>query len=91
MAKKDKNFPKMVIIFMNEEPEKIPSFFEFAGRKFDHMIMDVGTFWTVIGSRDTPGVLYLWNGNEVAFFDGINENEFKKEKLEKALKIEKID
>lgn len=91
MAKKDKNFPKMFVIFMNEEPEKIPGFFEFAGRKFSHTILDVGAFWTLVGSRDTPGVLYLWNGNEVAFFDGINENEFKPEKLRKALDKMRID
>ncbi len=91
MAKKDKDFPKMFIIFMNEEPEKIPGFFEFAGRKFSHTILDVGAFWGVVGNRDTPGVLYLWNGNEVAFFDGINENEFKPEKLRKALDKKRID
>lgn len=86
MSKKDKDFPKMFIIFMNEEPEKIPEFFEKAGKKITHTILDVGTFWTVIGmKRDTPGVLYLWNGNEVVFMDGINENAFTPEKLKKAL------
>lgn len=91
MSKKDPNFPKMFIIFMNEEPEKIPEFFEKAGRKFTHTILDVGAFWGVIGmSRDTPGVLYLWNGNEVIFMDGINENAFTPEKLKKALAKEKL-
>jgi thiol-disulfide isomerase/thioredoxin len=86
MSKKDKAFPKMFIIFMDEETEKIPAFFEKAGRKISHTILDVGTFWGAIGtSRDTPGVLYLWNGNQVVFFDGINENEFKEDKLKKAL------
>ena len=32
MRKKDNNFPPVFVIFMNEEPEKIPTFFEFAGR-----------------------------------------------------------
>lgn len=91
MSKKIKDFPKMFIIFMNEEPEKIPEFFEKAGRKITHTIMDVGTFWGVIGmSRDTPGVLYLWNGNQVEFFDGINANAFTPEKLKKALAKENL-
>lgn len=91
MSKKDPNFPKMFIIFMNEEPEKIPEFFEKAGRKFTHTILDVGAFWGVIGmSRDTPGVLYLWNGNDVIFMDGIHENAFTPEKLKKALAKEKL-
>lgn len=91
MSKNSKDFPKMFIIFMNEEPEKIPEFFEKAGRKFTHTILDVGAFWGVIGmSRDTPGVLYLWNGNEVIFMDGINENAFTPEKLKKALAKEKL-
>ncbi len=91
MSKNSKDFPKMFIIFMNEEPEKIPEFFEKAGRKFTHTIIDVGAFWGVIGmSRDTPGVLYLWNGNEVIFMDGINENAFTPEKLKIALAKEKL-
>jgi thiol-disulfide isomerase/thioredoxin len=91
MSKKDKDFPKMFIIFMNEEPEKIPEFFEKAGKKITHTVLDVGTFWTVIGmKRDTPGVLYLWNGNEVIFMDGINENAFTPEKLKKALDKETL-
>jgi hypothetical protein len=86
MSKKVKDFPKMFIIFMDEEPEKIPAFFEKAGRKISHTILDVGAFWGVIGTtRDTPGVLYLWNGNEVVFMDGINENAFEESKLKKAL------
>jgi len=91
MSKKSKDFPKMFIIFMNEEPEKIPEFFEKAGRKITHTVLDVGTFWSVLGmKRDTPGVLYLWNGNEVAFFDGIKDNEFTTEKLKTALAKEKL-
>jgi thiol-disulfide isomerase/thioredoxin len=91
MSKKSKDFPKMFIIFMNEEPEKIPEFFEKAGRKITHTVLDVGTFWNILGmKRDTPGVLYLWNGNEVAFFDGIKDNEFTTEKLKTALAKEKL-
>ena len=34
-------------------------------------------FWKALGSnRDTPGVKYLWNGNEIKYYDGITTNKF---------------
>ena len=87
MRKKDKNFPPIYVIFMNEEPEKIPTFFEFAGTKFPYKMIDVIPFWTELGSgRDTPGVKYLWNGNEFKYYDGINENKFNGTEFKKLIK-----
>ena len=85
--KKDKNFPPVYVIFMDEEPEKIPTFFEFAGTKFPYKMIDVIPFWTELGSgRDTPGVKYLWNGNEFKYYDGINENKFNGAEFKKLIK-----
>jgi hypothetical protein len=87
MLKKDKNFPPIYVIFMNEEPEKIPTFFEFAGTKFPYKMIDVIPFWTELGDgRDTPGVKYLWNGNEFKYYDGINENKFNEAEFKKLIK-----
>ena len=87
MRKKDKNFPPIYVIFMNEEPEKIPTFFEFAGTKFPYKMIDVIPFWTELGSgRDTPGVKYLWNGNQFKYYDGINENKFNGAEFKKLIK-----
>ena len=87
MRKKDKNFPPIYVIFMNEEPEKIPTFFEFAGTKFPYKMIDVIPFWTELGDgRDTPGVKYLWNGNEFKYYDGINENKFNGAEFKKLIK-----
>ena len=87
MRKKDKNFPPIYVIFMNEEPEKLPTFFEFAGTKFPYKMIDVIPFWTELGSgRDTPGVKYLWNGNEFKYYDGINENKFNGTEFKKLIK-----
>jgi len=87
MRKKDKNFPPVFVIFMNEEPEKIPTFFEFAGTKFQYKMIDVIPFWTELGSgRDTPGVKYLWNGNEFKYYDGISENKFNGTEFKKLIK-----
>ena len=87
MRKQDKNFPPIFVIFMNEEPEKIPTFFEFAGAKFPHKMIDVIPFWTELGTgRDTPGVKYLWNGNEFKYYDGINDNKFNGAEFKKLIK-----
>nr|WP_294858495.1 MauE/DoxX family redox-associated membrane protein [uncultured Fluviicola sp.] len=84
LASKDANFPELKIVFMDEETELIPDFFAFAGKKYQFKILDVGSFWTVLGgTKDTPGVFYLWNGNSVKEYDGINERAFKKEEFKK--------
>lgn len=84
MASKDTDFPEMKIVFMDEEAELIPDFFAFAGRKYPFKILDVASFWTVLGgTKDTPGVFYLWNGNIVKEYDGINEKAFKKDEFKK--------
>lgn len=84
MSAQDPNFPEMKIVFMDEEAELIPDFFAFAGKKYPFKILDVASFWTVLGgTKDTPGVFYLWNGNIVKEYDGINERAFKKDEFKK--------
>jgi thiol-disulfide isomerase/thioredoxin len=87
MRQKDKSFPEVSIIFMDEEVDKIPAFFAIAGKKYPYQIVDVISFWNVLGNtRDTPGVKYIWNGNEIKFYDGINENKFNASELKKIIK-----
>lgn len=77
LRKTTKNFPEISIIFMNEEADLIPNFFKEAGAEYPYKIIEVIPFWNVLGSkRDTPGVKYLWNGNELKYYDGINSNKF---------------
>ena len=77
MKAKDKNFPEIRIIFMNEEADLIPDFFKFAGAKYPYKIIEVIPFWNVLGTgKDTPGVKYLWNGNEFKFYYGITDSKF---------------
>jgi thiol-disulfide isomerase/thioredoxin len=74
---KDKNFPPVSIIFMDEEADKIPDFFQSAGAKYPYKIIDVISFWNLLGNdKDTPGIIYLWNGNKMKEWDGINERKF---------------
>ncbi|MGK4568902.1 MauE/DoxX family redox-associated membrane protein [Flavobacterium sp. 3HN19-14] len=80
MKKKDKNFPDIRIIFMNEESDLIPDFFKAAGATYPYKIIEIIPFWKALGqNRDTPGVKYLWNGNEYVYYDGIGANKFNAE------------
>lgn len=87
MRKKDKNFPDVKIIFMNEEAYKIPEFFEIAKATYPYKIIEIIPFWNELGNeRNTPGVMYLWNGNKIKIFDGIDANQFDGKALEKMVK-----
>ena len=86
LQKKHKDFPQVQIVFMDEEAEKIPDFFKYAGKQFPYKVIDVIPFWTKLGSgKDTPGVVYLHNGNVIKFFDGIAEKAFNSKALEKVI------
>jgi hypothetical protein len=77
LKKTTKNFPEISIIFMNEEADLIPDFFKEAGAEYPFKIIEVIPFWKVLGSgKDTPGVKYLWNGNEYKYYFGITDNKF---------------
>lgn len=61
---KDPNFPKVYIYFGDEEVEKIDEFFQVAGKKYPYQVLGMGEFFTLMGPQgETPGILYLWNGN----------------------------
>ena len=80
------DFPRIEIVFMEEETEKIPEFFEYAGNTYAYQILDIPTFYEVLTwERDTPGVFYMWNGNIITSYNGINEHAFKVDSLVKAL------
>jgi len=77
LRKTNKNFPEISIVFMNEEADLIPDFFKEAGAEYPYKIIEVIPFWKVLGNgKDTPGVKYLWNGNELKYYFGITENKF---------------
>ena len=71
-----KDFPKVKIVFMDEESEKIPEFFEYAGANYDYQIMDIHTFIEAFwkDKNDTPGVIYMNNGNVIKFYQGTKES-----------------
>lgn len=86
LQKKHKDFPKVQIVFMDEEAEKIPDFFKYAGKQFPYKVIDIIPFWTKLGSvRDTPGIVYIHNGNVIKFYDGIAEKAFNSKAIEKEI------
>lgn len=91
LSKEVQNFPNVVIVFMDEETDKIPDFFEIAGSNYDYQIMDIYTFMDAFWYDDnnTPGVVYLNNGNVLQFYQGSEESGseiiFNPEELKKIL------
>ena len=86
LQKKHKDFPQVQIVFMDEEAEKIPDFLKYAGKQFPYKVIDVIPFWTKLGSgKDTPGVVYIHNGNVIKFYDGIAEKAFNSKAIEKVI------
>jgi hypothetical protein len=77
MRKKDASLPALSIIFMNEEADLIPAFFKETGATYPYKIIEIIPFWNILGDgRDTPGVKYLWNGNNIVYYDGTGDNKF---------------
>ena len=77
MRKKDASLPPLSIIFMNEEADLIPAFFKEVGATYPYKIIEIIPFWTILGDgRDTPGIKYLWNGNNIVYYDGTGDNKF---------------
>ena len=87
LKKNDKNFPKVQILFMDEEAEKIPEFFNIAGAKYDYKIVDIIGFWKILGpNRDVPGVKLLKDGKEIKYFYGTTDNAFNGTEITKLIK-----
>ena len=87
LKKADPNFPDIQMIFMDEAAEEIPKFFKFAGAEYPSLVLDIIAFWGAIGkTNDTPGVVYLWNGNVQKFYNGTEKDKFNKVEFKKIVK-----
>ena len=83
---KDKDFPKVSILFMDEEVELIPEFYKETQINFPYQVIGVIEFWNKLGNDyNTPGVMYLWNGNVMKLYDGTEANKFDPESLKREL------
>jgi thiol-disulfide isomerase/thioredoxin len=78
--------PDTYIIFMDEEAFLIPEFIKETGFNKPYQVIDIPKFWTVLGSNaSTPGLFYLWNGNIIQSFEGIEGNKFDAAALKAAI------
>lgn len=83
---KNPDFPKVYILFMNEEADKIPEFFKETKSKFPYRVVEIPEFWGLLGNDgNTPGVAYLWNGNIMKFYEGLQQNKFVASGLKKSI------
>ena len=72
---------------MDEEADRIPEFFDIAGAKYNHKIIDIISFWKILGTgKDVPGVKLLRDGKTIKYYFGTTDNEFKADDLLKLLK-----
>ena len=51
LSRINSDFPKVEIVFMEEEVEKIPDFFDYAGNEFSYIVLDISIF--VFGFSET--------------------------------------
>ena len=87
LKKADPNFPDIQMIFMDEAAEEIPKFFKFAGSEYPNLVLDIIAFWGAIGKmNETPGVVYLWNGNVQKFYYGTEKDKFNKVEFKNIVK-----
>jgi thiol-disulfide isomerase/thioredoxin len=86
LKQKNPNFPPIYILFMNEEANLIPDFFKEATAQYPYKIIEIIPFWNLLGQgKDTPGVKYLWNGNEIKYYYGITDNKFNPDDYQKII------
>jgi hypothetical protein len=84
--------PPIYVLFMNEETFKIPEFYKETKINYPyHLIEDIPTFFKLLGNNgSTPGMFYLWNGNIIKSYEGIEKNKFNAEEMIKAIESNQI-
>jgi len=84
---KSHKLPSIYVLFMNEETFKIPEFFTETKLPLPYFVInDIPTFFKLLGNKaTTPGVYYLWNGNIIQSYEGIEEHKFNPNELIKII------
>lgn len=89
---KSHQIPPVYVLFMNEEVFKIPEFFQEVKMVFPYAIIDnIPEFFKLLGNgATTPGVSYLWNGNIIRSYEGLEAKKFNVKDLVNAIESNKI-
>ena len=91
------NFPLVHIIFSDTEEDKIPYFFEVAGKEYNYQIMPFANYDTdeidsymeiTFPDYDNPVVILYDRNRQIRLYDGTEKNEFKAEDLVRILENE---
>ncbi len=75
---KTHKLPPIYVLFMNEETYKIPEFFTETKMPLPYFVMDdIPGFFKLLGNKaTTPGLFYLWNGNIIKSYEGLEDHKF---------------
>ncbi len=86
MAKSHK-LPPIYVLFLNEETFKIPEFFSETKMTLPYFIVDdIPAFFKLLGNKaTTPGITYLWNGNIIRSYEGLEDHKFNAEEMIRAI------
>ena len=71
ISKTNPNFPIMQIIFMDEEANLIPEFFQVVGAEYPYKIVGIIDFWKLLGTgKQVPGVKIIKDGKMLKYYFG---------------------
>jgi hypothetical protein len=90
---KSHKLPPVYILFMNEELFKIPEFFTEVKMTFPYAVIDnIPEFFKLLGNgATTPGVSYLWNGNIIRSYEGLEGKKFNARDLINTIESNKLN
>ena len=85
-AKYPEVFPEIRILFMDEagdgSPTDIKAYFEVIGAEYPYKVLSIEEYIPVFWEKHNfPGVKYLYNGEERAYFSGTKEQKFDDEAI----------
>jgi hypothetical protein len=93
LSKEISNFPEIHIIFTDLSEDKIPEFFKYAGKKYSYQVLpnhdeeednEINTYMDILGyDYGNPAVIYLDNGNQIRFYEGVGANAFNAKEFKK--------
>ena len=94
LSELNESFPPVHIVFSDTEEDKIPEFFEVAGKEYPYQVMPFANYETdevdsymeiTFPDYDNP-VIILYDGNrQIKLYTGTSENEFSAEDLNRIL------
>ena len=92
------DFPELYIVFSDQEADRIPEFFEYAGKEYSHQVMSFANYDTdaidsymeiTFPDYDNPVVILYDGVRQIRLYEGVGEREFSAEDLQRILESKK--